>query len=128
MFGNGRIKDIIITPLPREQQGEGFMGMPVVRKYTYDRLMVWTDHGYKEQFEKIPGVFQVAEDQPEPRYMIYIDPRYDTAFVMQELEAVVKLKKPKTIRRKKKANTENQEGGLLTFRLSTRDNTDGDEQ
>ena len=71
-----------------------------VTERDYDVLQVWVEKGYKSQFEKIPGVFRVTQDEPEPRCFVYIDPRFDTQHIIKEVEAVVMLKKP--TKRKKK--------------------------
>lgn len=98
MFGDGKKQEVIIQLLPRIYESQpSIFNMGGVSYLDYDRLMVWCEHGYKSVLEKIEGVFQVKEDDPEPRYYIFIDPRYDTQWVIKEVEGIVKTTEPKMV-------------------------------
>ena len=93
MFGDGKKQELIITVLPRTSVGMSMFGASETT-YEYDRICVWVEKGYLAKFKKIKGVFNVIEDSPEPRYFIYVDPRFDTQWVVREIEGVVKTSKP----------------------------------
>lgn len=119
MFGDGKNLEVIIQLLPRSEYIEPSQSMfgfnpGGARTHEYDRLLVWCEHGYTTQFRNIAGIFEVKEDSPEPRYFIFIDPRYSTQFVMKEIEAVVKIGKPE----KKKRNESSFDGQFVSFTIN----------
>jgi len=98
MFGNGQKQEVIIQVLPRyEETPMSVFGGGVTTVFEYDRLRVWCDHGFKSKFEKIPGIFLVQEEPNEPHYCAYVDPRFDTRFIIAEIEAAVKTGKPRKV-------------------------------
>jgi hypothetical protein len=131
MFGNGLEREVIIAVLPKiEERAPSMFGGGGIYEYQYDRLGVWADRGYKTLFEKIPGVFKVENDDTGRRYVVSVDPRYNLKWVMAEIEAVAKTKKPRQ-QRKKKADRGSL--GYLTFSIvgtdtsNPADDTDSDD-
>lgn len=108
MFGNGKKVEVIIKVLPRVVEGASMFGS-YTQTREYDVLEVWAESGYKQRFLKIAGVFEVREGEPEPRYYIFIDPRYETNFVVKEVEAVINIYKPPKRRKKEKEKNEDDE-------------------
>lgn len=96
-------KEIIITVLPRSSIEVGMFGTHV-SEYQYERLSIWADKGYIENFKRIKGVLQAYNDDTEYRYFIAVDPRYNLQWVIREIEAVVKTQKPI---RKRKSKSDN---------------------
>ena len=94
MFGNGKNKEIIITLYPRKLQSSGMFGTSEVL-LDYDRLDVWADAGHLENLKKVPGVMSVSQGSVSVNYGVYVDPRYDTQWVIKEIEAVVQIKPAK---------------------------------
>lgn len=77
MLDNGKIKDVIITLQERELYGR-------------DYLEVFADRGLFFAFQKIDGVLDVRVKN-SVQYIIDIDPRYDTDFIIKEVEAIAKI-------------------------------------
>lgn len=84
----GRTKDVIIEVLPRTVTTDPFGGSMTLE---YDRLLVWADAGLKIPFETIEGVIKVVASDFNSRYIIAIDPRYETDYVKREVEAVAQI-------------------------------------
>jgi hypothetical protein len=121
MFGSGKKQDFIITVLPRYSYAQPSpFGGGEETVYNYDRLQVYAEHGYKELFKKIDGVFECREDDPTPMYIVFCDPRYDVQWIIKEIEAVIKIGEKS--RRSKSISVE--PGGFLmpTFSWSSTTN------
>jgi len=99
MLGNGKNKEIIITLYPRKLQSSGMFGTSEVL-LDYDRLDVWADAGHLENLKKVPGVMSVSQGSVSVNYGVYVDPRYDTQWVMKEIEAVVQIKPAKNTKKR----------------------------
>jgi hypothetical protein len=99
MFGNGRNKEIIIKLYPRTLASSGMFGTTEVT-LEYDRLDIWCDAGHLENLKKVPGVMVANQGSVPVNYGVYIDPRYDTQWVMKEIEAIVQIKPAKKTKKK----------------------------
>ena len=95
-YGNGRRRDVLITVLPRKDTSTNFMTGDVEHTYEFDRLRVWADAGLVQAFSKVEGVMQAVVPAPSVpvQYVLLVDPRYDTEWVIQEVEAVAKTYNP----------------------------------
>ncbi len=100
MFGNGMEKEIIITVLEKEFTQSGMFGV-FTEEYKYERLGIWANKGYEENFRKVKGIINVEVDRTGFQYIVSIDPRYNLKWVISEIEATVKTQKP-IIKRNKK--------------------------
>lgn len=97
--GDGRKKECIIEKMPRTIKPEGQFPFGTVEEIAldYDRLKVWADRGMSGVFSMIPGVFMVnTMNEQLPQYTVFVDPRYDTDWVIKEIEAKVQIGVPKT--------------------------------
>lgn len=88
---DGKMVEVLIKLLPRVEQKapdrfDAVLGVNTPDR-GYDILLVWADNGLQGFFEQIPGVFEVNVNGGR-RYLIDVDPRYDTEWVMAEVEAV----------------------------------------
>lgn len=94
MFGDGLEREKLLSasyPGLRQSTAE----------YDYERIVVWANKGFAGHFAKIPGVLTARIYETDNKYLICIDPRYNLQWIMREIEATIKIKKP-IIRRKKK--------------------------
>ena len=91
-YGNGRKSDILITILPRKDTTANFMMGETEHTYEFDRLRVWADAGLQTAFARVEGIMQVVVPAPSVpvQYVLLVDPRYDTEWVIKEVEAVAK--------------------------------------
>jgi hypothetical protein len=88
LFDNGMERRVKIEKLAREHVEEGPFG-DIRRTIEFDRLIVWAEPGLKDIFTRIKGVLLVSPDSSVgARYVVSIDPRYNTEWVMGEIEAV----------------------------------------
>lgn len=84
----GRVKDVIVRVLSRNHDGP--YGETV--ELDYDRLSVWADPELGPLMSQIEGVMLVAAtDQVGNHYIVAIDPRYDTQYIMSEVQAVAEI-------------------------------------
>jgi hypothetical protein len=97
-FPGGMERRILIQLLSREYSVEGPFGFGEKHTAEFDRLVVWTDEGYKDAFERVSGVIAVSVDKTcGRRYIISVDPRYNTEWVMKEIEAAAKCEEPQGV-------------------------------
>lgn len=104
MFETGKKKEVIIKVLPRTQTSTGMFG---TSEYTieYDRLDIWADKGHLDTLKNTQGVMDSGVQGGNPiHYYVFVDPRYDTNWVVKEIEANLQIRKPKAYK-KKKENT-----------------------
>jgi hypothetical protein len=91
----GLERKVIIELMSREFEQTGMFGHSEYTTLTFDRLRVWADGGMVEIFQAIPGVMRVQQDKAASVcYAVSIDPRYNTKWVMAEIEAVAQLHEP----------------------------------
>ena len=100
MFGDGRKKEVIIRVLPRTSQTYGMIGSTETT-LEYDRLDIWADAGHLDNIKKTTGVMDARIGGVSVNYFVFVDPRYDTQWVIREIEAVVQTKPSKKSKQKK---------------------------
>lgn len=82
----GRKTDIIIKPLDRETEA-GILD--------FDRIIAFADTGLTAAFRSTEGVMVCSNDPQVPnRYILLIDPRYDTKWVIEEVKATAMIAEP----------------------------------
>lgn len=92
----GLERKVIVTVLPRQYEVDGIFGIPETKQIDFDRLLVWADRDLLDAFKAIPGVMHVSQDKDAGvRYIISLDPRYNTQWVVAEIEAAAQLHEPK---------------------------------
>jgi hypothetical protein len=92
----GLERKVIVTLLPRQYETEGPFGFTEHKTIDFDRLLVWADNGLLDTFKAIPGVMLASQDKDAGvRFIISVDPRYSTKWVIAEIEAAAQLYEPK---------------------------------
>lgn len=94
--GDGKQKRCIIKLKPRYEEITTMFGLPERVEIEYDRLQVWCDVGYLKALRAVKGVMQVSQIENLPLYMVLVDPRYDTQWVVREVEAAIETNEPNT--------------------------------
>ena len=100
MFGNGKKQEVIIKVLPRSNSSTGMMGT-YETTLEYDRLDVWAGAGHMDNLKKTPGVMNVLDGGVPVHYFVFVDPRYDLKWVIEEITAMLQIRKPKTSKKNK---------------------------
>ena len=92
----GKKTDVIVTLLPRTDKiQQSPFGDAEDKTWDFDRLKVWADAGLLSAFEQTPGIMKVHVDiNVSIMYVLLIDPRYDTQWVIEEIKAVAQIEKP----------------------------------
>ena len=92
----GLERKVIVTVLPRQYEVDGPFGFTEHKQIDFDRLLVWADKDLLDTFKAIPGVMCVSQDKDAGvRYILSLDPRYNTKWIMAEIEAAAQLHEPK---------------------------------
>lgn len=81
-MANGRVQDVLIEDVYYTDERTG------VRSISNKSITVWADKGVIEIIKRVEGVSGAYVFSPT-RYSVYIDPRYDIAFVKREIEAAI---------------------------------------
>jgi hypothetical protein len=94
----GLERKVIVTLAPREVDVEGPFGFNTTKTIEFDRLIVWADDGMLDTFKAISGVMYIDQDKTaKVRYVVSVDPRYSTKWVIAEIEAAAQLHEPKQL-------------------------------
>lgn len=87
---NGKLREVIVTLLPKREATESPFGT-YETEFDYDRLIIWIDHTLYDKLNKIGGISNIGMSNVAGRFLISIDPRYKTEWVIAEIEALAKL-------------------------------------
>ena len=82
---NGKLTDVLIEDFVCDDPKTG-MSKPI------SMLTVWADKGMLDVIRSVPGVSGAYGDNSPTLYHVFLDPRYDLAWVKAEIEAQIKIK------------------------------------
>lgn len=107
--GDGKKQEVIIRVMSRTSTTTGMFGS-TESTLDYDRLDVWADAGHLENIKKVPGVMEARVAGVSVNYWVFLDPRYDTQWVIEEIKARLQIELPKKTRKKRVEYVELDEG------------------
>lgn len=88
-MSKGLKTDVIVKLLDRDYgQGEAL---------DFDRVVVYADTGLLTAFKETEGIMTGSQDPGiANRYILLIDPRYDTNWTIEEIKAIAQIAERKT--------------------------------